>query len=74
MNKQEVRQKIETVGIIPVVRAASSSEACMAADAVGQGGIPIVEITMTVPGAIELIQVLVKSCGTTGMIPTVSIF
>ena len=63
MNKQEVRQRIETVGIIPVVRAASSAEACMAADAVGQGGIPIVEITMTVPGAVEVIKALVKSCG-----------
>jgi len=68
MNKQEVRQRIETVGIIPVVRAASSAEACMAADAVGQGGIPIVEITMTVPGAVEVIKALVKSCGSNVLI------
>jgi 2-dehydro-3-deoxyphosphogluconate aldolase/(4S)-4-hydroxy-2-oxoglutarate aldolase len=63
MNKEEVKKKIEAVGIIPVVRAASSEEACMAAEAVRQGGIPIVEITMTVPGAVEVIAALVKQCG-----------
>ncbi|HYL85528.1 MAG TPA: bifunctional 4-hydroxy-2-oxoglutarate aldolase/2-dehydro-3-deoxy-phosphogluconate aldolase [Candidatus Angelobacter sp.] len=63
MNKEEVRKKIETVGIIPVVRASSSEEACMAAEAVRLGGIPIVEITMTVPGAVEVIAALSKQCG-----------
>lgn len=63
MNKEEVRKKIEAVGIVPVVRASSSEEACMAAEAVRQGGIPIVEITMTVPGALEVIAALAKQCG-----------
>ena len=63
MNKEEVRKKIASVGIIPVVRAGSSEEACLAADAVRQGGIPIVEITMTVPGAVEVIASLSKQCG-----------
>ncbi len=35
----------------------------MAADAVRKGGIPIVEITMTVPGAVEVIAALAKDCG-----------
>ena len=63
MNKQEVRRRIEEIGIVPVVRASSSREACLAAEAVCEGGIPIVEITMTVPGAIEVIRELAKSCG-----------
>jgi len=63
MNKEEVKKKIEAVGIIPVVRASSSTEACLAADAVRTGGIPIVEITMTVPGAVEVIAALAKQCG-----------
>lgn len=62
MNKQEVRRCIEEIGIVPVVRASSSREACLAAEAVCKGGIPIVEITMTVPGAIEVIRELAKSC------------
>jgi len=63
MNREEVRQRIEAVGIIPVVRASTAAEARMAADAVRQGGIPIVEITMTVPGAVEVITALAKDCG-----------
>ncbi len=63
MDKQKVRERILEIGIVPVVRAASAGEACIAAEAVCQGGIPIVEITMTVPGAVELIRELVKNCG-----------
>ncbi len=63
MDKQKVRERIIEIGIVPIVRASSSAEACLAAEAVRQGGIPIVEITMTVPGAIDVIRELVKSCG-----------
>jgi 2-dehydro-3-deoxyphosphogluconate aldolase/(4S)-4-hydroxy-2-oxoglutarate aldolase len=62
MEKQEVRDRIIEIGIVPVVRAASSREAHMAAEAVCEGGIPIVEITMTVPGAVDVIRELVRSC------------
>lgn len=58
MNKQEVRNRITDIGVVPVVRAASAAEALLAAQAVCDGGIPIVEITMTVPGAIEVIREL----------------
>jgi 2-dehydro-3-deoxyphosphogluconate aldolase / (4S)-4-hydroxy-2-oxoglutarate aldolase len=60
MDKQAVRERILSVGIVPVVRASSSAEARMAAEAVCKGGIPIVEITMTVPGAVEVIRELAK--------------
>src|ERR1700675_437428 len=63
MDKQKVRERIMEIGIVPVVRASSAGEACIAAEAVCQGGIPIVEITMTVPGAVELIRELVQNCG-----------
>ena len=63
MDKQKVRERILEIGIVPVVRASSSREARMAADAVCEGGIPIVEITMTVPGAVEVIRELVKAAG-----------
>src|SRR5229473_7005381 len=63
MDKQEVRERIVEIGIVPVVRAASAREARMAADAVCEGGIPIVEITMTVPGAVDVIRELTKNAG-----------
>lgn len=61
MKKKKVRALIEEVGIVPVVRCSSSEEARMAAEAVAKGGIPIVEITMTVPGAVDVIAELVKT-------------
>jgi 2-dehydro-3-deoxyphosphogluconate aldolase/(4S)-4-hydroxy-2-oxoglutarate aldolase len=61
MTKTEVRQRIIDIGIIPVVRAQSAESAQAAARAVAAGGICAVEITMTVPGAIELIASLAQS-------------
>jgi 2-dehydro-3-deoxyphosphogluconate aldolase / (4S)-4-hydroxy-2-oxoglutarate aldolase len=63
MTKQQVRNRIVEIGIVPVVRAASAQQAMQAAEAVCAGGIPIVEITMTVPGAIDVITQLAKSMG-----------
>jgi len=63
MTKQEVRTRIVEIGIVPVVRAASAQQAMQAAEAVCAGGIPIVEITMTVPGALDVITQLAKSMG-----------
>ena len=60
MDKQKVRERIVEIGIVPVVRAASAREARMAAEAVCEGGVPIVEITMTVPGAVDVIRELTK--------------
>jgi 2-dehydro-3-deoxyphosphogluconate aldolase / (4S)-4-hydroxy-2-oxoglutarate aldolase len=61
MDKQRVRDRMIEIGIVPVVRASSKREALMAVEAVTAGGIPIVEITMTVPGAVDVIRELVKS-------------
>ena len=61
MDKQRVRERILEIGVVPVVRASSPREARIAADAVCEGGIPIVEITMTVPGAVDVIRELTKS-------------
>jgi len=61
MDKQEVRNQILEIGVVPVVRASSAAEARLAAQAVCDGGIPIVEVTMTVPGAVDVIRELRKS-------------
>lgn len=63
MNSTEVRNRILEIGIVPVVRAASAQQAILAAESVCAGGIAIVEITMTVPGAIEVIAELTRSMG-----------
>ncbi|HKR10637.1 MAG TPA: bifunctional 4-hydroxy-2-oxoglutarate aldolase/2-dehydro-3-deoxy-phosphogluconate aldolase [Pyrinomonadaceae bacterium] len=55
-DKSAVIQTIRDTGIIPVVRAQSADEAIKAIDAIREGGISILEITMTVPGAIGVIE------------------
>jgi 2-dehydro-3-deoxyphosphogluconate aldolase/(4S)-4-hydroxy-2-oxoglutarate aldolase len=61
MTKTQVHQRIIDIGIIPVIRARSAELAQAAARAVAAGGIAAVEVTMTVPGAINLIASLAKS-------------
>jgi 2-dehydro-3-deoxyphosphogluconate aldolase/(4S)-4-hydroxy-2-oxoglutarate aldolase len=63
MNREEIKKRIMEIGLLPVVRASSSHEAKLAVEAVYEGGIPVVEITMTVPGAVEIIHELSKSRG-----------
>ena len=60
MNRKEVRNKIEEIGILPSVRVSSRDLAQFAAETVYSAGIPIVEITMTTPGALELINDLAR--------------
>jgi 2-dehydro-3-deoxyphosphogluconate aldolase/(4S)-4-hydroxy-2-oxoglutarate aldolase len=61
MKQEEVRARLEEIGIIPLVRVSSAEEASFAAEAVAAGGIPIVEITMTAPAAKESVTHLVRS-------------
>jgi len=61
MNKEEVQARIEEIGIVPAVRLSSAEDARFATEAVSDGGIPIVEITMTVPGAIDVISDLARN-------------
>lgn len=60
MNKEQVCDLIRQIGIIPAIRVLSSDDAHFAVEAVARGGIPIVEITMIVPGAIEVISHVVR--------------
>jgi len=60
---EEVVRKIGEIGVIPVVRASTVDEANRAVEAICAGGIPVVEITMTVPNAISVIRELVQRHG-----------
>jgi 2-dehydro-3-deoxyphosphogluconate aldolase/(4S)-4-hydroxy-2-oxoglutarate aldolase len=60
LTKDQVRNRIEEIGIIPSIRLASATDALFAAEAITGGGIPILEITMTVPGAIGVISELTR--------------
>jgi len=60
VNRQDVQHRIEEIGIIPSIRVSSTEDALFAAEAVSRGGIPIVEITLTVPDAIKVISHVVQ--------------
>ena len=68
MNKAEVIQTIRDIGVIPVVRAQSADEAMQAIDAIREGGISILEITMTVPGAVGVIEEVSKRYGNEALV------
>jgi 2-dehydro-3-deoxyphosphogluconate aldolase/(4S)-4-hydroxy-2-oxoglutarate aldolase len=63
VNKSEVLKRIRDTGLIPVVRAESSDQALRAVAALKDGGLDVLEITMTVPGAVEVIRSLTAECG-----------
>jgi 2-dehydro-3-deoxyphosphogluconate aldolase/(4S)-4-hydroxy-2-oxoglutarate aldolase len=56
MKKGEILRRINEIGIVPVVRANSIDEALRAVAAIKDGGVPVLEITMTVPGALRVIE------------------
>jgi len=68
MNKSEVLKRIGETGIVPVVRGASADEAMRVVDAIKAGGISILEITLTVPGAVAVIEAVVKRFGNQVMV------
>jgi len=63
MSKHEVLAQIREVGLVPVIRAESPEVAGQAIEAIRAGGVPILEITMTVPGAIRLIEEMARRYG-----------
>jgi 2-dehydro-3-deoxyphosphogluconate aldolase/(4S)-4-hydroxy-2-oxoglutarate aldolase len=68
MNKAETLRRIIEIGIIPVVRAQSADEAMRAIEAIKAGGVSVVEITMTVPGALRLIEEVARRYDTDAIV------
>jgi 2-dehydro-3-deoxyphosphogluconate aldolase/(4S)-4-hydroxy-2-oxoglutarate aldolase len=63
MHKSEVMAKIREVGLVPVLRADSEEEALEIAYALEAGGVTVLEVTMTVPGAVDAIRRLANEAG-----------
>jgi 2-dehydro-3-deoxyphosphogluconate aldolase/(4S)-4-hydroxy-2-oxoglutarate aldolase len=63
MEKEEILKKIYEVGVVPVVRASSTDEAMRVVEAIREGGVNVVEITMTVPRAVRVIESVTDAYG-----------
>lgn len=68
MNKDETMRRIRQLGLIPVIRAESADEAMRAVAAIKEGGISVLEITMTVPGAVKIIEQVAERYGNEAVI------
>jgi len=60
MRKEEVLAELRKIGLVPVLRASSVDNALALASAIAAGGVTVLEVTMTVPGAIEVMRRLAK--------------
>jgi 2-dehydro-3-deoxyphosphogluconate aldolase/(4S)-4-hydroxy-2-oxoglutarate aldolase len=60
MEKRDVFNRMIAEGLVPVIRVSSAQEAVDVADAIKEGGVSFIEITMSVPGAIDTIRDLAK--------------
>jgi 2-dehydro-3-deoxyphosphogluconate aldolase / (4S)-4-hydroxy-2-oxoglutarate aldolase len=61
--REETKKTLERVGLIPVLRASSAEIGHALVDAMMAGGVTVVEVTMTVPGAIGLLRELKQRHG-----------
>jgi 2-dehydro-3-deoxyphosphogluconate aldolase / (4S)-4-hydroxy-2-oxoglutarate aldolase len=60
MQSEKVRKQIADIGIIPSARVKNPDQARFAAESLYESGIPVLEVTMTVPQALEVIADLAK--------------
>jgi len=60
MQKAEVLNTLREIGLVPVLRAESEEQALALATAVAAGGVNVLEVTMTVPGAFRVMRRLAK--------------
>jgi 2-dehydro-3-deoxyphosphogluconate aldolase / (4S)-4-hydroxy-2-oxoglutarate aldolase len=60
---QEIKQRLESAGLISVLRARSAQEAYALVEAMHAGGVTVIEVTMTIPNAIEVLKELRKTFG-----------
>ena len=64
MQKTEVLNALRKIGLVPVLRAESEEQALALATAIAAGGVNVMEVTMTVPGAVDLLAELKSEYGT----------
>ncbi len=63
MDKRQIVEQLESLGLVPVVRASSADEAMQVIEAIKAGGVNVLEITMTVPGAVRVIEKVADKYG-----------
>jgi 2-dehydro-3-deoxyphosphogluconate aldolase/(4S)-4-hydroxy-2-oxoglutarate aldolase len=60
MDKAAVLKEMREIGLVPVLRASSVEKALALAEAIAAGGVTVLEVTMTVPGAMRVMRKLAE--------------
>jgi 2-dehydro-3-deoxyphosphogluconate aldolase/(4S)-4-hydroxy-2-oxoglutarate aldolase len=63
MKCREIIDRIKEIGVVPIVRTSSAEMAILSVEAIYEGGIPCVEITMTVDGAVKALEAVADRYG-----------
>jgi 2-dehydro-3-deoxyphosphogluconate aldolase/(4S)-4-hydroxy-2-oxoglutarate aldolase len=63
MSRRDALARIQELGVVPVVRADSAQEALALVEAIRAGGIDVIELTMTVPGAVRVMAEIEQRLG-----------
>jgi 2-dehydro-3-deoxyphosphogluconate aldolase/(4S)-4-hydroxy-2-oxoglutarate aldolase len=61
LTRQEIVQQIQQLGVVAVIRMKDAAKLRRVVDAIAEGGVRAIEVTMTVPGAVDLIGTLATS-------------
>ena len=67
-DKDSVKAEILRCGFVPIIRTDNPESAVRVAGAIRDGGAPLLEITMTVPGALDIIKEIVDAFGDTVLV------
>jgi 2-dehydro-3-deoxyphosphogluconate aldolase/(4S)-4-hydroxy-2-oxoglutarate aldolase len=65
MNRSETLEKILDCGVVAIIRMQHSANVRWIAEAIAEGGITAIEVTMTTPDALSVVQAIVQSAGET---------
>ena len=63
MNKEEILAELTKLGAVAVIRMSDSGKLLKVSEAIHKGGVSAIEITMTTPNALSVIETLSKSMG-----------
>jgi 2-dehydro-3-deoxyphosphogluconate aldolase/(4S)-4-hydroxy-2-oxoglutarate aldolase len=68
LSASEIIHQIESTGVVAIIRAADSAQLIDVVNALREGGLTCIEVTMTTPNALEVISEARQACGDTAAI------
>jgi len=61
MDRRDAFARVKQAGIIPAIRSSDPHKAVRSAEAIGIGGIPVVEVSLALPGALKVLETVANA-------------